>query len=59
MLPNNSKISRHEHVEVVLFEGLQATDDARPRLQQQDHPRKLDASVTGPSGGLKNLKFKF
>ena len=54
MLPNNSKIARLEHGEIVFIEGLTAADDARPRLQQRDHPQKLVASVTGPSGELKN-----
>lgn len=59
MLPNNSEIARLEHVEIVFFEGLTAADDAQPRLQQQDHPQKPVASVTGPSGGLKNLHLRF
>ena len=59
MLPNISEIARLENVENVFFEGLTAAADARPRRQQQDHPQKLVASVTGPSGELKNLQFKF
>ena len=50
MLPNISEIARLENV---FFEGLTAAADARHRRQQQDHPQKLVASVTGPSGELK------